>query len=85
MLFQDEQEKPGLGLFYPKLSPSMRCLYPPSAVHKHELLNLLSPGKSWGSNQFLGSDTGACSVQTQSPKLLGAWLFTPAATQGAVS
>lgn len=67
------------------LSPSMRCLYPPSAVHKHELLNLLSPGKSWGSNQCPGSYTGACSVQTQSPKLLGAWLFTPAATQGAVS
>lgn len=63
----------------------MRCLYPPSAMHKHELLNLLSPGKSWRSNQCLGSYTGVCSVQTQSPKLLGAWLLTPAATQGAGS
>lgn len=63
----------------------MRCLYPPFAVHKHELLNLLSPGKSWRSNKGPGSYTGVCKVQTQSPTLLGAWLLTPAATQGAGS
>lgn len=27
----------------------MKCLYPPFAVHKHKLLNLLSPDKSWRS------------------------------------
>lgn len=63
----------------------MRCLYPPFAVHKHELLNLLSPGKSRRSNKGPGSYTGVCKVQTQSPTLLGAWLLTPAATQGAGS
>lgn len=69
----------------PTVSPSMRCLYSPFAGHEHELLHLLSPDKSWRSNQCPGSHTGVCSAQTQSPTLLGAWLLTPAATEGAGS
>lgn len=42
---------------------SMRCLYPPFAVHKHKLLNLLSPGKSWRSNKSPGSYTGVCKLR----------------------
>lgn len=46
MLFQDEQEKPGLGLFYPKLSPGSPH-FPRKICEPGECLGGAFPGSLW--------------------------------------